>query len=81
MENRRLVNTFCMEHASRTCCDVGDTLRLRKQYEVLRQQTETSEKCLAVMSDAICSHCDPDMVSSHFFAFLTIFRVFCRVPA
>ena len=28
MENRRLQNNFCMEHAARTCCDAEDAMRV-----------------------------------------------------
>ena len=63
MENRRLQNTYCMEHAARTCCDKDDTDRLRGMYETLRQKTDISPDCLKLMDNAICSHCDPDMVS------------------
>lgn len=28
MENRRIQNDFCMEHAPRTCCDDKDALRV-----------------------------------------------------
>lgn len=63
MENRRIQNDFCMEHAPRTCCDDKDALRIYGQQEILRKQTETSKECVALISDVLCSHCDPDIVS------------------
>ena len=32
-------------------------------YEALRQRSETSAQCLAVIEDALCSYCDPDFGS------------------
>ena len=49
MENRRIQNTFCLEHSGRTCCDDSDIQTIRTQYEVLRQQSEISTECLSVM--------------------------------
>ena len=64
MENRRLQNNFCMEHASRTCCDVNDALKAYQTTEAIRRSSDTSRECMAVMQDALCSHCDPDIVST-----------------
>lgn len=71
MENRKLQNTYCMEHSARTCCDHHDTNRLRSMYETLRQKTEVSKECLGLMENAICSHCDPDMGSGVYDGFCT----------
>ena len=35
MENRKLQNDFCMEHAARTCCDHHDTKRLKAMFQTL----------------------------------------------
>ena len=63
MENRRLQNKFCMMHAPRTCCDHHDAEKIKNQYNWVKHETLISEQCLSELQNAMCSHCDPDMVS------------------
>ena len=65
MENRRLQNEFCMQHAARTCCDVHDVEKIRKEWEAMAQSSDTgmTKICHDALKDALCSHCDPDIVS------------------
>ena len=60
MENRRLQNEFCMEHAARTCCDTNDAYLKQIIFQTLRQKTAISQNCLKEMRNAVCAHCDPD---------------------
>ena len=65
MENRRLQNEFCMQHAARTCCDHHDAERIQEEWKALFYQDPTSmtKVCHDALSEAFCSHCDPDIVS------------------
>ena len=65
MENRSLVNDFCMDHSKRTCCSLKDSQRILSSYETLRSKSEfASEQCQDEMQNVMCAVCDPDMVST-----------------
>ena len=42
MENRRLQNENCMQHAARTCCDDKDAEQMNEQWESLAKQSRIS---------------------------------------
>ena len=64
LSNLSLHAKFCHQHAGRTCCGKEDTLRIKQSYAAVVSKGEVSRHCLALMQDAVCGACDPDIVST-----------------
>ena len=62
LSNLSLHAKFCHQHAGRTCCGKEDTLRIKQSYAAVVSKGEVSRQCLALMQDAVCGACDPDIV-------------------